>query len=150
MWPYEARHDVIALTKDIQQEFKPRSTIIFGYSAGGFLSSWILHDAPDVFGGAVINANTPSAQLKPTAETLKRFIYVAIGDQDNVYTRSGGKQGLEILGEVARLLATQPDIRFVFCGEGPTKPVLQAACRDLPNVHFLPLQLLQHSCDCLI
>jgi colanic acid biosynthesis glycosyl transferase WcaI len=61
----------------------------------------------------------------------------------------GGKQGLEILGEVAHLLAAQPDIRFVFCGEGPTKPVLQAACRDLPNVHFLPLQPIERLSELL-
>lgn len=52
----------------------------------------------------------------------------------------GGKQGLETLAEVARLLRRVPDMHFVFCGEGPQKADLQARCAGLPHVHFLPLQ----------
>jgi len=58
----------------------------------------------------------------------------------------GGKQGLEILAEVASLHASGPaksDSRtlvFVFCGDGAGKPALQLACAGLANVHFLPLQ----------
>jgi colanic acid biosynthesis glycosyl transferase WcaI len=52
----------------------------------------------------------------------------------------GLKQGLEILGEVARSLADIPDLYFVFGGQGPGRPMLEAACANLPNVRFLDLQ----------
>jgi colanic acid biosynthesis glycosyl transferase WcaI len=55
----------------------------------------------------------------------------------------GGKQGLETLGHVARVLRRRTDIHFVFCGEGPQRAVLQQRCESLPRVHFLPLQPLE-------
>jgi len=67
----------------------------------------------------------------------------------------GGKQGLEILAEVARLHESAhaaPDSRrlvFVFCGDGAGKLALQSACTGLTNVHFLPLQPLEQLNDLL-
>jgi colanic acid biosynthesis glycosyl transferase WcaI len=55
----------------------------------------------------------------------------------------GGKQGLMMIPEVARRLLERPDFVFIICGEGVMKAPLQAACEDLPNVHFLPLQPLE-------
>ncbi|MDO9484001.1 MAG: glycosyltransferase WbuB [Hydrogenophaga sp.] len=52
----------------------------------------------------------------------------------------GGKQGLEILAEVARLLVDQTNLVFVFCGNGAGRADLLARCKDLPNVRFLDLQ----------
>lgn len=52
----------------------------------------------------------------------------------------GGKQGLELLPEVARQLAHRPDIVFMICGDGVMKPGLESACAGLPNVRLLPLQ----------
>lgn len=68
----------------------------------------------------------------------------------------GLKQGLELLGEAARALSRQnaaaaappangpgtalPAIHFVFGGEGPARELLEQACSELPNVHFLDLQ----------
>jgi colanic acid biosynthesis glycosyl transferase WcaI len=52
----------------------------------------------------------------------------------------GGKQGLELLPEVAQRLAHRPDIVFMICGDGVMKPALEAACAGLPNVRLLPLQ----------
>jgi colanic acid biosynthesis glycosyl transferase WcaI len=52
----------------------------------------------------------------------------------------GGKQGLELLPEVARRLAQRPDVVFMICGDGVMKPRLQELCTDLGNVHLLPLQ----------
>nr|WP_180127361.1 glycosyltransferase WbuB [Rhodoferax sp. BLA1] len=68
----------------------------------------------------------------------------------------GGKQGLEILAEVARLHATdlaKSDSRplvFVFCGDGAGKSALQLACTGLINVFFLPLQPLDRLNDLLV
>jgi colanic acid biosynthesis glycosyl transferase WcaI len=52
----------------------------------------------------------------------------------------GGKQGLEILADVARLLVDQPNLVFVFCGKGAGRADLLARCQGLPNVRFLDLQ----------
>ncbi|WPB55489.1 glycosyltransferase WbuB [Xylophilus sp. GOD-11R] len=52
----------------------------------------------------------------------------------------GKKQGLEILGDMARRLGQSPHIHFVFCGNGPTRAALRQECADLPHVHFLDLQ----------
>ncbi len=68
----------------------------------------------------------------------------------------GGKQGLEILAEVAKLqaqgardkgqvseplaLSLLPVVVFVFCGNGAGRDDLVAQCAGLDNVHFLDLQ----------
>jgi colanic acid biosynthesis glycosyl transferase WcaI len=52
----------------------------------------------------------------------------------------GAKQGLELLAEAARRLADEPDLRFVFCGDGCGRRELEAQCAGLPNVTFLDLQ----------
>lgn len=52
----------------------------------------------------------------------------------------GRKQGLELLAEVAHALAAQPDVFFVFCGNGVGKAELQVGCDGLMNVRFLDLQ----------
>jgi colanic acid biosynthesis glycosyl transferase WcaI len=52
----------------------------------------------------------------------------------------GGKQGLMVIPETARLLESRKDIVFVVCGDGVMKPQLQSAAADLPNIRFMPLQ----------
>jgi colanic acid biosynthesis glycosyl transferase WcaI len=55
----------------------------------------------------------------------------------------GGKQGLETLAGVARVLRKNANIHFVFCGQGPGRAPLEAACADLPQVHFIDLQPME-------
>lgn len=55
----------------------------------------------------------------------------------------GGKQGLEIMAEAARLLADQIDLHFVFCGNGAGKAELVRLAKGLPNVRFLDLQPME-------
>lgn len=55
----------------------------------------------------------------------------------------GGKQGLEILEQAARLLRDVPNLVFVFCGNGAGRDDLVALCHDLPNVQFIDLQPLE-------
>lgn len=50
----------------------------------------------------------------------------------------GTKQGLGLLANASRRLASRPDIHFVFCGEGPYREALLASKGD--NVTILPLQ----------
>lgn len=52
----------------------------------------------------------------------------------------GAKQGLGVLLDAARRLATEPKIKFVIAGEGPAKIQLENTSRYLPNVRFLPFQ----------
>lgn len=68
---------------------------------------------------------------------------LGIGDEEKVVLYAGNmgaKQGLEYVAEAAALLGAQRDIRFVLCGEGPTKAALAARCAGLPNCRLLPLQ----------
>ena len=55
----------------------------------------------------------------------------------------GGKQGLEILAQVAVLLQGDARLVFVFCGNGAGRADLMAQCADLSNVRFLDLQPLE-------
>jgi colanic acid biosynthesis glycosyl transferase WcaI len=66
-----------------------------------------------------------------------------IGNSTKVILYSGtlgAKQGLMIIPDVAQKLAHRKDLVFVVCGEGVIKSKLEAACKGLANVKFLPLQ----------
>jgi colanic acid biosynthesis glycosyl transferase WcaI len=58
----------------------------------------------------------------------------------------GGKQGLDVLADTARLV---PEVQFVFCGNGAGRAELLARCQGLPNVQFLDLQPLERLPDML-
>ncbi len=55
----------------------------------------------------------------------------------------GSKQGLHLIPQVARLLAGDPRIQFVICGDGPMKMELLRLSEGLGNVQFMPLQPVQ-------
>lgn len=61
----------------------------------------------------------------------------------------GGKQGLEILADVARLLAADPGVQFVFCGNGAGRAELELRCQGLAQVRFLDLQPLERLSELL-
>lgn len=61
----------------------------------------------------------------------------------------GGKQGLEIMAAAARLLAPEPNLHFVFCGNGAGREELVRHCADLENVHFMDLQPFERLNDLL-
>jgi colanic acid biosynthesis glycosyl transferase WcaI len=61
----------------------------------------------------------------------------------------GGKQGLELLAEMAVMLRDEPDIAFVFCGNGAGRPELMARCANLRNVRFIDLQPVERLGDLL-
>src|SRR5882762_1981638 len=52
----------------------------------------------------------------------------------------GKKHGLELLVDAARRLSRHPDLRFVFCGEGPSRQMLADKAKNLPNMTLLPVQ----------
>lgn len=52
-----------------------------------------------------------------------------------------GKQGLEKLAEMVVSLETRaPKLTVILCGQGPLRPVLEAACVGKGNVRFIDLQ----------
>ncbi len=64
----------------------------------------------------------------------------------------GGKQGLEVLAEVARLClggVGRSKILFVFCGNGAGRADLVTRCQGLGNVRFLDLQPASRLADLL-
>lgn len=61
----------------------------------------------------------------------------------------GGKQGLEILAQLAQRLAGNPRLQFVFCGNGAGRADLEQQCAGLPNVRFLELQPLERLSELL-
>jgi colanic acid biosynthesis glycosyl transferase WcaI len=80
---------------------------------------------------------------------------IAPGERENAFRREHGLSGrfvvmhsgnlglaqsLETIVEAAALLRAEPDIHFVFQGEGVSKPLLEARVRalGLTNVTFLP------------
>ncbi len=68
---------------------------------------------------------------------------LGIGPEQLVLLYSGSmnkKQGLDVLVEVIRLLADQPQLLWLLAGEGPSKAELIAATADMGNVRHLPLQ----------
>lgn len=86
-----------------------------------------------------ISAIQPLKDVSPYRKELK------IGDDKIVALYSGnmgGKQGLEILAEAARIIAEQKveNIQFLFCGNGAGRTDLEQACTGLNNVKFLDLQ----------
>jgi colanic acid biosynthesis glycosyl transferase WcaI len=50
------------------------------------------------------------------------------------------KQGLDVLADAIRKLAHRNELQFVFCGDGPSKPILADLASQLKNVHLIPLQ----------
>jgi len=52
----------------------------------------------------------------------------------------GGKQGLMVIPEAAKILESRKDIVFVVCGDGIMKPQLESAAAGLSNLRFMPLQ----------
>jgi len=61
----------------------------------------------------------------------------------------GGKQGLMVIPEAARLLQTRSDIFFVICGVGIMQSELEAASADLTNFRMIPLQPIDQLGDLL-
>jgi colanic acid biosynthesis glycosyl transferase WcaI len=52
----------------------------------------------------------------------------------------GLKQGLDLLIDASRRLASRPDIRWIFCGDGPYRESLVRMVGGARNISFLPLQ----------
>ncbi|MEJ2801440.1 glycosyltransferase WbuB [Comamonadaceae bacterium PP-2] len=61
----------------------------------------------------------------------------------------GGKQGLEVMARAARALQYNAGIKFVFCGNGAGRALLEKECESLNNVIFMDLQPIDRLNDLL-
>jgi colanic acid biosynthesis glycosyl transferase WcaI len=95
-------------------------------------------------------ADTPLASKSQLSPGESNFHYrKKLGIPENaviaLYSGNmGAKQGLEILGEVAKKFqerdALLPPVYFIFCGEGVSRRALEQQCQSLNFVLFLDLQ----------
>ena len=68
---------------------------------------------------------------------------LGIADTQMLLLYSGSmnkKQGVNVLADVIRRLRHRRDLVWLLAGEGATRPELEAATADLPQVRWLPLQ----------
>jgi colanic acid biosynthesis glycosyl transferase WcaI len=85
--------------------------------------------------------DTDAIQPRFTANAYRQMLGIPEGAFVALYSGTmGAKQGLEVLAEAAHLLARNPHIHLLFCGQGVGRAALESACAELPNVHWLPLQ----------
>lgn len=90
--------------------------------------------------------------IRPLGRLSDYRTELGISAHDKVVLYSGtlgGKHGLRIIPEVARLLAHRTDIVFVICGDGVLKQELETLVQGMPNVRMLPLQPLERLSELL-
>lgn len=88
---------------------------------------------------------TDTRQFFPISDRseVKRSFGYSPDDKIVLYSGSiGEKQGLEAIINAANNLRHHPSIKFVICGSGPYKQVLEKMAKDLKltNLAFLPIQ----------
>lgn len=91
---------------------------------------------------------TNISQFHPLENRAQAKMEFGFDSNDKVMLYSGGigkKQGLEDIIEAADYFQKDAEIKFVICGSGPYKSVLQAKAekKGLANVYFFPLQPLE-------
>lgn len=82
----------------------------------------------------------------PSSETsYRRELNIPSGHTVALYSGNmAGKQGLETLGDVARILEEEDaKVTLLLCGQGPLRGVLEAACVNRCNVRFIDLQPIE-------
>lgn len=55
----------------------------------------------------------------------------------------GSKQGLDLLAPLAAAFVDQPEVHFLYCGDGAYRPRLEMEAGGMANVTLLPLQPLE-------
>jgi colanic acid biosynthesis glycosyl transferase WcaI len=104
-----------------------------------FFPNWV-----DINSIAPRQQNTAVTIPNANASRYRRDLGIATDAVVALYSGNmGGKQGLEILAQVALLLRDLTGVVFVFCGNGAERSALEQGCAGLQNVRFLDLQPLE-------
>ena len=85
-----------------------------------------------------------------TARSYRTLL--GIGEEEPVVLYAGhlgAKQGVPVFLESLRRLSRRQRIHIVIAGDGPMRPLVQAACATLPNLHLLPLQPTERMAELL-
>ena len=88
-----------------------------------------------------------TSEIYPTHETNCFREQLGIHQDQIAILYSGNlglKQGLDIIVDTAKLVQENPELVFVFCGEGLARPDLEKQATGLDNIKFLPLQPQQY------
>jgi colanic acid biosynthesis glycosyl transferase WcaI len=87
--------------------------------------------------------DTAAVRPLPRTNALRTELGIAANVCVVLYSGNfGRKQGLEVLIEAARSLASVPQLLVVLCGDGPLRAALEAHAVGLRGVRFIPLQPL--------
>ncbi|MDB5058414.1 MAG: wcaI [Chloroflexi bacterium] len=81
--------------------------------------------------------------VKPAKKSLGYRQELGLGATDFIALYSGNigaKQGVRLLVEVARQLASEPRLVIVVAGEGPMRSELETAAQSLPNLRIFDFQ----------
>lgn len=82
-------------------------------------------------------------RIRPLAGRSSYRHELGLSDDDFVILYSGNigaKQGIRLVIEAARLSADNPRLKFIVAGDGPMRPAVEEAARELPNLRLLPFQ----------
>ncbi|KAA3619082.1 MAG: colanic acid biosynthesis glycosyltransferase WcaI [Proteobacteria bacterium] len=86
-------------------------------------------------------ANTEGVYPAARSGKFLKDLGIAADQQVVLYAGNmGEKQGLELVLEAARRLASETHLVFVMAGDGAARSRLEQQGRDLPNVRWLPVQ----------
>jgi colanic acid biosynthesis glycosyl transferase WcaI len=135
-----ARWLALAVERELQQRFRVVSTISESMRrrliAKGREQIEILPDWVDL------------GVLRPNEEVgvkLRRQMGIAADETVVLYSGNlGQKQGLEIIPAAARMLQSQPRLRFLVCGNGGARDRLQQLAAPLRNMSFADLVPAEH------
>lgn len=147
------------------QDLEVEAAFATGLVAGGTAPSWARAIERRLLGGAaLVSTISPPMAAKLRARVAAPVVELRNWASDAFRPTEGGvatyrarwalgtrhvalysgniaaKQGIGILIDAARRLATRDDIVFVICGEGPNRVALEQAAAGMANVQLHPLQ----------
>lgn len=119
------------MTDHIQRVVPPEKTTTVLYGSDQRIAAGISGETIQAYRTQVLNETAMSTSRPAHPSTTDPLIIVYAGSY-------GRANAIPTLIDTARLLRDEPDVRFVFTGDGYHAPAVQAASRSLPTVHCLP------------
>lgn len=96
-WPDDVVPNLIALTREVRDAHPVRRTLVFGFSAGGNVSTLCLYKDPELFQGALVGGATTAIRPPREGPAKERALCFSIGEDDPIEERMGGAAGLRKL-----------------------------------------------------